>query len=277
MVERWQKTLWAGGVRLPERFLWALLCVVLAMLLSLSPVPVHAQDVKKSENGICHCPGGSYYARTKAFTAYPTLEACLAEGGRPPQRGQGQCPHGGARLSRPADVPPAVGLDRGSARAPAPYNRDLFGGWNDSDRDGCDTRAELLMAYSVAATTKRGSGCTVARGQWLDPYTGRRFTDASDLDIDHLVPLSWAWDRGAWSWDQSKRELFANDPANLFIVHDTVNRQKSDSGPLEWLPPDGTFHCQYVTRFERVVRTYGLALSVSERSAMDRQRATICR
>ena len=68
------------------------------------------------------------------------------------------------------------------------------------------------------------------QGRWLDPYTGKVFFEASDVDIDHLVPLKWAWDHGANTWKQSKREQFANDPVNSFAVEARVNRQKGSRG-----------------------------------------------
>ena len=75
------------------------------------------------------------------------------------------------------------------------------------------------------------NGCGVMRGRWLDPYTGMVFTDSSDLDIDHLVPLHWAWMHGAWAWSDTVRSDFANDPRNLFAGDDGTNRQKGAKGP----------------------------------------------
>ena len=42
--------------------------------------------VKMSTTGICHAPGTTYYDRTTNYTAYSTIDACLAAGGRLPKR-----------------------------------------------------------------------------------------------------------------------------------------------------------------------------------------------
>ena len=85
------------------------------------------------------------------------------------------------------------------------------------------------------------------------------------MDIDHVVPLHWAWTHGADVWTRERREAFANDPANLLPVESALNRQKGDKGPKDWLPPAG--QCAYIARFQRVVRTYGMVLSIDEEAA----------
>jgi len=104
----------------------------------------------------------------------------------------------------------------------------------------------------------------VLTGKWLDPYTGNTFRKSADVDIDHMVPLYWAWQHGAYDWNKDKRVRFANDPRNLFAVQKSVNREKSASGPLRWLPPNVAFRCSYVVRFERITKIYDLRLSQFE-------------
>lgn len=262
-------------------FLYLLNSLLFSLLLAshiiFLPTSASAQSVKLSSGGICHCPGGSYYNKTSAANTYPTLQACLATGAREPKKGQGNCSAASSSsyASSPAPNTPVAPVQNN--RAPASYNRDYFGGWKDTDRDCHDTRAEILMSLSTGPYAFRSNGCTVDRGRWLDPYTGRIFTQAGDLDIDHMVPLAWAWDKGAWSWDQATREQFANDPVNLFAVEASANRQKGAKGPLDWLPPDTAYQCEYVTRFERIRLTYKLTLSAAEQSASDAQRSQLCR
>ena len=98
----------------------------------------------------------------------------------------------------------------------------------------------------------------------LDPYTDKIFFESQQLDIDHLVPLKYGWDRGAHSWTFQKRVQFSNDPANLFAVQKSVNRQKSAYGPAEWLPPSIDFRCQYILRFQRIVKKYTLNQNAAE-------------
>lgn len=171
----------------------------------------------------------------------------------------------------------ACNIFAGPSGAPVPhYDRTLFGSWADVDGDCQSTRHEQLANLSTGPITLSDDGCRVIRGRWLDPYTGMIFQNSSDLDIDHIVPLFWAWQRGAYAWSDSERTAFANDPANLFAVDDGTNRSKGAQGPLEWLPPNDDFHCEYVTRFWRIVRKYRLKLPFSELTMMDSQRALIC-
>jgi hypothetical protein len=156
------------------------------------------------------------------------------------------------------------------------YDRDAFGDWDDADGDCMNTRHELLAELSTGPVRYSANGCRVVRGRWLDPYTGQIFTESSDLDVDHLVPLYWAWQRGAWAWSGSKREDFGNDPRNLFAVDDGTNRSKGADGPLEWLPPNNGFQCQYVTRFWRIVLMYDIKLNAGEKAAIIGQREDLC-
>jgi len=90
------------------------------------------------------------------------------------------------------------------------YLRSLFKLWLDSDGNGCNTRAEVLMAETLAALTQHGR-CTIDGGSWYSPYDGITLTSARKVDIDHMVPLAEAWDSGASGWTAARRRAFAND------------------------------------------------------------------
>ena len=201
----------------------ALLAAALA-----APGPAPAQ-VKMSRSAICHCPGGAYWERTLHFTPRPTIESCLAAGGRHPKQGQGDC-----------DAPAAAGA--AVALPPADdglrYDRALFGGWADADGDCRSTRHEVLAELSTGPVRWSADSCEAEHGRWIDPYTGRVHLDAGGLDVDHVVPLAYAWARGADAWDVAARDRFADDPANLVPTEARVNRSKGARGPLAWLPPD---------------------------------------
>ena len=122
---------------------------------------VSAQEVKKSGSGICHCPGGQFYDRTMNFTAFDTIGACLASGGRHPQRGQGTCPI----EPDPTNEPTAMLI-------PGRYDRTVFGGWSDEDGDCQNTRHERLIERSLEPVELTDDGCLAATGRWYDPYTG---------------------------------------------------------------------------------------------------------
>lgn len=87
-------------------------------------------------------------------------------------------------------------------------------------------------------------------------FTGNVISDAKLLDIDHVVPLKWAWEHGAQDWSKAKRVKFANDPINLIAVEASLNRAKGAQGPDQWLPPKN--QCQYIVRFLRIVKQYKL-------------------
>ena len=157
------------------------------------------------------------------------------------------------------------------------YNRDLFGGWSDTDRDCQNTRHELLQKLSTAVISLSKNSCRVTRGRWLDLYTDKIFLESKHLDLDHLVPLKYAWDRGSHSWSSLKRVQFSNDPSNLFAVQKSVNRQKSAFGPTEWLPPNLEFRCQYILRFQRIVKKYGLEQGATELRLIQKARRQHCR
>lgn len=240
----------------------ALSAISLFAFVSFPTLTVASADVVKlSRSGICHGPSSPFYAKTKNFKAYMTLEDCLVYGRLPRA----------ASNSKTSSASPTF-----SETGKAPYDRDAFGGWADFDRDCMNTRHELLQDLSTAVTQHTSSGCAIASGRWYDPYTDRTFYNSRDLDVDHLVPLAYAWSRGAHAWDRKTRIRFANDPANLFAVHAATNRQKGAKGPTEWMPPNKEFHCQYVLRFKRVVLTYKIQLSNLEMQRVSTIQANVC-
>ena len=220
--------------------------------------------VKKSASGICHCPGGQFYDRTTNFTEYETIDACVASGGREPLRGQGNCP-----MASSSD-------DSASMRVPDRYDRSAFGGWGDEDGDCQNTRHERLIARSAEPVELSQDGCQVLRGRWRDPYTGNIHVSATEIEIDHVVPLFYAWERGANRWEAETQRRFANDSANLLPVGAMVNRSKGAAGPLEWLPPSEAFACEYLLRFDRVADRYDLNIRSEETTALEQLTAQKC-
>src|SRR5690554_3128067 len=144
------------------------------------------------------------------------------------------------------------------------YSRNAFQHWIDEDKNCLNTRHELLKELSTGPITMDERGCRVIRGRWNDPYTNKIFYDGDKVDVDHLIPLKWAWENGADQWDADKRKQFANDPRNLFVVSASANRSKGAKGPHEWLPPYEKFHCQYLTRYLRVLMIYKFPAEVRD-------------
>ncbi|MBQ1099300.1 HNH endonuclease [Streptomyces sp. b94] len=162
------------------------------------------------------------------------------------------------------------------------YDRDEFGyAWMDSAdgvplaRNGCDTRNDLLQRDGQDLRFRSGSDCVVVAMTLDDPYTGTsiewRKQEAGEVQIDHVVPLSYSWQMGSSRWAESKREQLANDPLNLLPVLGRANSAKRDSGPASWLPPAKSIRCAYAVRFAQVAVKYELAVTAPDRQAMLRQ------
>ena len=146
------------------------------------------------------------------------------------------------------------------------YDRDLFADWYDADRNGCNTRKEVLIAESLEPV-QIGARCAITGGRWFSIYDNVETTDSSTFDIDHMVPLSEAWDSGAWNWNADQRKHFANDldqPFFLIAVTASSNRSKSDRDPAEWMPPNAGYHCEYVRIWIEIKRAWDLSVDQAE-------------
>jgi hypothetical protein len=156
----------------------------------------------------------------------------------------------------------------------AGYARDEFGsGW--ATIGGCDTRNEMLKAQ-LSVVRLSVDGCIVLSGTLQDPYTGDEITfvrgvGSSDaVQIDHVVALSDAWQKGAQQLEFFTRVLFANDPLNLLAVDGPANQRKGDSDAASWLPPNKSYRCRYVARQIAVKEKYNLWVTAAEKAAMVR-------
>ena len=149
----------------------------------------------------------------------------------------------------------------------ASYDRSAFGGWLDSDSDCVNTRHEMLGEYSRTIPKWSDDNCRVERGFWRDAYTGQALYSASAIEIDHVVPLKWAWEHGAASWSDEKRSEFANDRSNLRIVERTTNSQKGSKGMKDWLPLSEEYRCEYISSFSGLISNYDFELNDEEQAA----------
>lgn len=158
------------------------------------------------------------------------------------------------------------------------YSRDQFGqSWRDLDRNGCDQRNDVLRRDLRKFTLKAGThGCLVLTGTLTSPYTGtvihfvRGPRTSQEVQIDHVVALSDAWQKGAQRWSAAKRELFANDFLELRAVDGHSNGSKSDSDAASWLPPHKKYRCEFVARQIAVKKKYGLWVTPAEHDVMAR-------
>ena len=147
----------------------------------------------------------------------------------------------------------------------------------DFDRNGCDSRNDILKRDLTKEVFKeKTSGCTVLSGILVDPFSGETINfvqgakTSSEVQIDHLVALSNAWQTGAFKLTPDQRKAFANDPLNLLAVKGKLNSQKGDGDAATWLPPLKSFRCDYVSRQIAVKVKYKLWFTAPEKEAMIR-------
>ncbi len=156
------------------------------------------------------------------------------------------------------------------------YTRAQFGpAWADVDRNGCDTRNDILKRDLTAITYRaKTRNCVVQSGTLVDRYSGERINfvkgniSSMEVQIDHVVALSNAWQTGAFKLTADQRKALSNDPLNLFAVKGRLNSQKGDGDAATWLPPLKSFRCSYVTQQIAVKAKYSLWVTAPEKAAM---------
>ena len=152
------------------------------------------------------------------------------------------------------------------------YNREEWNSWIDEDEDCQNTRHEVLQLESfVSVLFSSDNTCYVQSGKWFDPYNGEYIYFASDLDIDHFVPLYNAHISGGWEWSEEKKTDFANnitDPDILIAVKNSSNREKSASSPDEWKPANEFYWCEYAYDWIRIKHEWNLSVTNSEWNAL---------
>jgi len=176
----------------------------------------------------------------------------------------------------PGTAAEALGKLAVKGRAPkTDYKRSQFGdGWQQVG--ACDMRNHILKRDMREVTFVSATDCTVLSGVLDDPYTGRTInftrgqTTSDDVQIDHVVALSDAWQKGAQQLSPDLREAFANDPLNLLAVDGPENQKKSDADAATWLPPNKDYRCRYVARQVAVKAKYTLWITQAEHAAIAR-------
>nr|WP_248622602.1 DUF1524 domain-containing protein [Corynebacterium halotolerans] len=192
----------------------------------------------------------------------------------------------GEETTSPGDQTAAAGsamaaLETLEVKGRAPktgYDRDQFGPrWADTDHNGCDTRNDILARDLEFETFRPGTqDCVVLTGVLDDPYTAteihflRGQDTSTQVQVDHVVALSDAWQKDAQQLDETTRTAFANDPLNLLAVDGPANAQKGDGDAATWLPANRSFRCDYVSRQIAVKAHYDLWVTSAEKDAMGR-------
>ncbi|GAA3370983.1 HNH endonuclease family protein [Streptomyces sannanensis] len=147
------------------------------------------------------------------------------------------------------------------------YSRDLFPHWS-TQSGTCNTREVVLKRDGVNVV--QDTNCAAVSGSWYSEYDGATWSAASDVDIDHVVPLAESWRSGANGWTTSKRQQFANDLTRpqLIAVTDNVNQAKGDLDPAKWMPPRTAYRCTYARMWVHVKHYWGLSVDTAEKSAL---------
>jgi hypothetical protein len=268
------------------------------------PAGVQARGARRRKIGPV-----DWIVRGMAGVLLVATSACGSPGAVTPAAGTGVVRQGTAAAAAPSASPhaatprPATTPSVGSAGAPhqqpalagkalqllatlpvkgrAPktgYSRLQFGpAWADVDHNGCDTRNDVLRRDLKSLALKPGTrNCVVLSGVLNDPYTAvtihflRGQTTSTAVQIDHVVALSDAWQKGAQQLSPARRLSLANDPLNLLAVDGPSNQSKSDGDAATWLPPNKAYRCNYVARQISVKSSYGLWVTQAEHDAMAR-------
>ena len=158
------------------------------------------------------------------------------------------------------------------------YDRGDWKHWIDEDRDCQNTRHEVLIEESLKEVTfKSAKQCQVATGEWLDPYTGDTVTDATKLDVDHMIPLKNAHDSGGWAWDKDKKAAYANEMGysdHLIAVTASANRKKGARGPEEYKPANQDYWCDYAIDWVQIKVDWELSATQEEWTALQKMLET---
>lgn len=165
-----------------------------------------------------------------------------------------------------------------------PYDREEWDHWITAPgaKSCWNVREQVLYEEAVKDSVKLldkndkevknvKDACKISKGEWKDPYTGKTFTNPSDLDIDHMIPLAYTARQGGQAWDADKKKDYANNmgnPNHLIAVEASANRQKGDQGPSTWKPSDKGYHCSYATSWTVISSEWGLTVPEADRKAI---------
>jgi len=204
----------------------------------------------------------------RAFLTLLIVTLSVATWSHPGRTAKDGCHRGGSTGERHCHKAPAAedqtAKNNTQSTGVTAYNRHDWPHWVDTDGDCQNLRQELLIEQSTAPISfKSNRGCVVAEGEWVGPYSGATYRLASDLDLDHIVPLAYAHHHGGAYWSREEKQRFANDRENLLLVDDSLNQSKGQKGVDEWLKVIPEYRCIYVKKFFYVVEKYHLEVGHS--------------
>jgi hypothetical protein len=156
------------------------------------------------------------------------------------------------------------------------YERNKFKHWitvSRAGQEGCDSRKSVIIDEAIVKP-KISKGCVLTGGEWLSVYDNTKITEAGKLDVDHMVPLAEAWDSGASTWTDLKRQQYANDMTDsrhLIAVTGSSNRSKSDQDPTDWVPTYKPYVCEYLANWVSIKIRWGLSIDKIEKDSILKQ------
>lgn len=152
--------------------------------------------------------------------------------------------------------------------ATVPYDRSQWKHWSDLDKNRCNTREDILLSSGKDIKLDALDKCKAISGIWISVYDGKKFTNPSELDIDHVIPLGYAAKHGGQDWTPAKKEIFANDISQLLAVSANSNRSKSDKGPGNYMPSKVDYWCSYAQKWIVTTSKYGIWIENTDKSKL---------
>lgn len=153
---------------------------------------------------------------------------------------------------------------------PDGFRGGAFGFWTDVDKDGCNTRDEVLIRDSLEPPSL-SSTCRIQSGKWYSPYDDQTLAQPREVVVDHEVTIAEAWRSGAWQWTDAERSKYLNDldnPEALLVVSKTIKEGKADLDPRKWLPPNQAYRCEYLSNWVHIKTIFKLSVDPGEREAI---------
>lgn len=257
--------------RLGSGMIFTFICFLILALLSGCAEGSDAEATADETSGSGSTPSAVAAKETAAKDSETTAPAEDSEAG---DRAEGTEP---GRAGGSASGTALVMLSELQVKGRAPktgYDASLFKWRSDADHNGCDTRNDVLRRDLRDITLKAGTkGCVVIAGTLADQYKGETYAfdrTPNNIDIDHIIARSNAWQTGAAKFDEDTLKEFGNDPLNLLAVSSSLNRQKGDGDAATWLPPAKSYRCEYVSRQIAIKHKYELWVVKAEKAAMER-------
>lgn len=281
MANRRRSSRGSGGGEIFAKGFWAILILALALSWFKIPTPPGTpEDVWSNAVAKSNSVKAWVESITSGDFSFPTPGTAPGPGTQP-----GGVPTTVTPESKTAASADLQGVQIANA-ADIDYNRDEWKHWSSAGSSCWDTREAVLLRDAEAGsvvlldsskkeTTDAGKACSIKSGKWTDPYSGKVFTDPSKLDVDHMIPLSYAARHGGQGWDEGKKESYANSldyGHHLIAASAAENRSKGDKGPSEYQPK--ILKCQYAVDWINISKNWNVSMTEADKKSLESMLAT---